>query len=275
MGNAALYWTPRHLGATLQTVDLGEKFTERGGPTPWMQTEIAESFAGHLFQVIFAQRSRIEVVLQDFQGNATLRRQLEALEGYLKRGGLVSVAEDSDLVWAGFGRRAFEPGDTAVGIIENQFEDWSGGGGGGVDLTNTEVWIQGPSPTYLHERALVSSHTPGSQGVTLSSGLVFDYSDEPWTLIRAAGFWPFMRVPKESRGQRFLTHVAENRFTWTLPLEESPEAISVASGAPEVGFTGTTQSTAPTIEEAVAGKRAEETDASVGGVDLNNLGWTF
>jgi hypothetical protein len=219
---AHLYWYPEDDGL-VRSIDLGlgwrELITGDGA-----DLVAARSADGQRIVTTFTSMRQVKALVE-YVTDAAVVRELYAIANHLRRNGVIGLAEEDGATWGGFAREAPEQGETVIKIEDNLWEGWST-----ADLAvGDTVVIQGASPGGKWEEAVLSAINASRRKITLSSGLRFDYSTEPYVLVRDSRFWPFLRLKDGAMGTPPIR--TDHRITWALDLdlEEPPSRIARAA----------------------------------------------
>lgn len=223
---AQLYWYPED-NEPLRTLDLGRAWRELTRVMTRDQVNAQAADGGRTmatFTSMFACSARAEYLT-----DAGVVRELQAIEDHLQRNGLVGLAEEDGRTWGGFARTPPSAGATEVKIAENLWSTWSTVE---TDVGDTVI-VQGASPRGRWEEAVIASINAAKLKITFASGLRYDYSDEPYVLVRDAAFWPLLRLQTGALNRPVLT--TDHRITWraALDLEEPPNRVAKAAGRAE------------------------------------------
>lgn len=225
--SAVIYWYP-DAGTTLEQITLSRSQWTDIQEMPEVRRAEAESVGGVQGVSTYAHPMRARFIFQRFSGldstGQSLARKLMTLQNHLDRGGVCYVANVSTKAWAGYSSSGFTRGTTSIshnGLAWGLYTS--------ATLANgDEVVIQSFAPDCKREYGTVSAL--GSRTLTLSSGLVFSYSDA--FFIRHRDFYVAMRFPTGQR-QNILTHDYRRLYTLDMTLEEdlpTIEAGTVLSG---------------------------------------------
>jgi hypothetical protein len=219
---AHLYWYPEDDGL-VRALDLGigwrELVAADGG-----DLVAARSADGQRIVTTFTTMRRVRGLVE-YVTDAAVVRELYAIGNHLTRNGVIGLAEEDGATWGGFARSAPEQGETVLKIEDNLWEGWST-----ADLAiGDTVIIQGASPGGKWEEAVLADINGPKRKITLSSGLRYDYSTEPYVFIRDARFWPFLRL--QDGALQTAPIRTDHRITWALELEleEPPSRLARAA----------------------------------------------
>ncbi len=227
MGNAVIWYYPHPHEAVIE-IDLGGPLSDLQ-LTPQVEQDVSLARAGRQATAHVASFYLVRVIVERTVSAATARA-LMLLLAHLQRGGLCMVAEDKDKAYASLIQTHPVLGDTLFGssTIDRMWEALLTGT---ITLASGDtVVLQGSASTGIREALLVSSHS----GTTVNLSTPIAY---PWTrlgpkdvlIARHEGFWPALRMPARSRGQRALTHDHRNTYTLDLALEEDVDALAIAA----------------------------------------------
>lgn len=237
MGTCKIWYWPNS-GTTAQEVDLGVPIRMRHGPTSRFKTLSSEAMTGEITTTQFMGLE--EMRLEHTWGGVatagrTLRRSLKALVNHLQQGGHLAIAEDSTYAFAAFLSPRPSSTSTVVRYKNNLFASFAPS----ADIDGREVDLVSDPDTHITEMGLVSAHNPTNSTVALSSGLVFDYAQTQYLLLREHGCHPCLRVPEPMRNDEMLTHERETVFYLDIPLEADPTSLAYLfkSGATPPGTT--------------------------------------
>jgi hypothetical protein len=225
MGDAKVWWFPKD-GGEVAEINLGTLSS--------LQTSLAvdqvaaESMEGYIHTTQFGARVLVEWSVERFTANAAQRR-LQALEGHLRRGGSIALAQDSAKAVAGYLLTSPARGATSV-VVDRK--PWSSLAPLAALAVGDEVVLEGPQPTLLREVAAIA--TSGAPTYTLTPGAIYDYQAEAeWVLMRHVGFFPVLRLPIDKRNQTLLTTDRRLNWTWRCIMEIPPHAYEAFSGITE------------------------------------------
>ena len=219
---AKIWYYPDPAGAVVE-IDIGEGLSDLQKNGAVVQSA-SESVSGAVYTNQTSARSMVRVINERFTSYA-LARQLETLENHLRRGGVIAVAEESSKAFAGY--LNFPLPSSGATSFSLQGTPWPFAGV--ITLAGgNEFVLQSPSPKYLRELGLLTSHGAGNTMTVPAT--VYDYSAEPWVLFRTRGFWPLLRLPVGQRNQKMLTH--DHRISWTfdVQLEEHVDGLDIFAG---------------------------------------------
>jgi len=257
-----IWYTPTGASGTTE-VDLGN-VQERAGPRVVVRQAPVEGLTGAVVTTHFGGRIQVRYRFEwDLRSGYELRRDVFALLNHLQRGGFCLVAEEPTKAWAAFVGKLPEPGDERLFV-----------GGGSVfetlapsiSLTAREVMVQSDCDTAIYEMALVSAHTAGAPFIDLDPGVLCDYQDAAWALIREVGSYPAMRLPVAERNGDYLTQ-AGAVWTLDLPLEEDPDVLALLADVDVPP--------GPDIDVVIGGldpSLEDQLDIEIGGTTPINLG---
>ncbi len=229
---AQLYWypTPESL---LRVVDLGLGWRElvEGDPADSVSARSAD---GQRVLTTFTSMRTLRTLVE-YLTSVSVVRECQAIGNHLRRNGVIGLAEEDGATWGGFAKSAPARGDTIVRIEENLWDAWSTAD---LDVGDVVV-VQGASPRGVWEEAVVSAISANKRKVTLSAGLLFDYSEEPYVLIRDRRFWPFVRLQDGALNTPILR--TDHRITWALELQlEEPPSRLARAATQGLRYRGTT-----------------------------------
>lgn len=148
--------------------------------------------------------------------------ELETLQNHIRSRRIVAIAEEENAVLAGLGTSSLPmPGNTSVSFV-SQFNAF----GNPTVADGDRFIITGGPSSYLREE--VTAISWDGHSLSLSSPIMYDYSDEPYIFVRDKRFHPFLRL--RSAGKPMVYH--DRRVTWTLdlPMEEVPTAPADGGG---------------------------------------------
>lgn len=225
--SARLFWYPTPGGA-LRMLNLGRPWSE-------LIDEEATSSApqrtvsGRRSLTVWSSWTKVRA-LCEYLPDGDVVRELQAIVNALKvRGAVIGLAEEADCTWGGFLRGRPSAGKLTLEIEENMWQDWPGT----PSLTAGDVVVvQGPSPKFLRERAVVASRS-GRQITLAAPGLLNDYSEEEYVFVHDARFWPWLELQDGALNGQVLQ--TAHRITWTLDLQLQEPVSRIVNGAEQGG----------------------------------------
>lgn len=229
---AAIWWYPDPLG-TVEELNLKVPLTERGGPHMVVRSSSADSFTGGRSLNVTGAREKIRIQLLNFT-DRTVRTRCVSMINHLQHGGTIGLVEDTSRAWAAFARQAPARGATTVFTETNLLGNLSSS----ADPGGSEVYLHGPQPRMRYEMQAATSWDSSDGRLIISPGLQWDWTNEAWILVREAGTYPAMRLPREDLNGEFLTHDRENNFSLDLPLETAPQSLQAWADQYDVQLTG-------------------------------------
>ena len=233
---ATFYYYPDPNGA-LAKIDLGLPVTSIVD-WPVVDMRAASSFSGDVSRTIYSTQRRVTIRIELFK-DYTVISQLETLDAHLRAGGLISFAEEEAGVFAGFARVPLRAGATSTVIKKNMFEDYDTHALASGDI----MVMQGPSPLARRESAVITGVSGNS--AVFTAGIVNDFSDEDFVLVRDRRFWPFLQLAPGATSNVAISP-NQGRVTQNITFElfEPPGAIArVAPRSSIVWRGGDTKST--------------------------------
>lgn len=239
--SAALWWEPK--GADIPNrISLGRALSDLQ-KVPQTQARFARTLSGRRDTTRLTASTRIRVEsapINDYD----LADRLEEMANYLRRGGLISLAEDQSKAWAYFASSAIA-GSTLITLTNNPWDAYSSGN----PTAGDRFTLHGPTPRLLKESHEVDSLTviPGGLGIVSTQELRAEWDTEEHVLVREYGFWPILRMPEDAMNQAVLRHRHRRYWTLELTLETDEHAISTIAADPTVTFNGPTDVGDPTM----------------------------
>ncbi|MGB0972938.1 MAG: hypothetical protein ACPGVG_18580 [Mycobacterium sp.] len=241
MSEAAVWWEPK--GADIpDRISLGRLLTDLQ-KQPTGRTRASRTLSGRRDLTKLTGGRRIKVTSGPIEDYDTADR-LEEMASYLRRGGLVSLAEDQTKAWASFATSA------AGSLVTLQGAPWQAYSAG-TPTVGERFRLHGPTPGMLIEGHEVDStiSIPGSLygGIVPASSIRADWSGESHVLVREYGFWPVLRMPEDQMEVEVLKHKSRRFFTLEMTLETDEHAIAALATDPTVVFNGPTDLGNPTM----------------------------
>lgn len=228
-----IYWYPSN-DASLRTIVMDRAWRELVTANARSST-LARAGDGTRVQTSFAAARRLRAQAEYLMSLSVIR-EIEAVNLHLDRNKWIAIAEDDGCTWGGYARTPPAMGDASIRIDSQLWASWSTTTLG----AGSTVVVQGASPKGLWEEVVVSS-VSGTTVNFASSPLRFDYSDEPYVLVRDARFWPYLRKQDGAIGDVSLT--TDRRISWRLDWQLEEHTAKIASNAtrtdPFRGATGT------------------------------------
>lgn len=225
MGNAVFWYTPEGRDRSLK-IDLGRKLVGRTGPTVVYNSVSAVSYGGLRTMRIFSGIEQISVQTTwernspDGTGSGDeLMRNLRSMIAHLKRGGMVTFAEDEDYCFAAYCERLPVQGADDVMLNARITEHIAPG----ASLSGREIVVRSDPDRLLYEMRLVDA--VDARHIYLDRGIIEQYETSRWVLVREAGTYPFMRLPDSAMGSEPLTHRENRVFELDLQLEDDVSAL--------------------------------------------------
>jgi hypothetical protein len=232
--SAQIYWYPETDGP-LRILDLIRDWREltHADPADFVSARNAD---GQRILTTYLSMRTVRAAIEYVDDRAVVR-ELQAIEGHLRRNGTIGIAERDGSAWGGFATELPEQGATEVRITENLWAAW--GSAADLDAGDTII-VQGPSPVGRWEECVIASVSANRRRITLAEGLRYDYSAGDWCLVRDSRFWPIVRSQDAAINTPILR--TDHRITWALDLqlEEPPHRIARAAelNEPYRGTTG-------------------------------------
>ena len=244
MGNAKIWFYPNPPGDVVE-IDLGEGLSDLQYREQVDQS-VSEGITGKISQVSYSSRAMVRIVDERFT-TAALARKLFLLRNHLQAGGLISVAEDADKAVAGFTSAFPPPAQNAT--VQLVARPWPYNGSATL-ASGDEIELLGSQPRSLRQFAAVDSLAAGDV-LSTSENTHYDYEGQGarWLLVRHRGFWPALRLPKESRNEPVITHDHRISYTLDVELEEAIDVIESYAESPTQVSPTTESGTGPTLEE--------------------------
>lgn len=218
---AIFYWYPGP-GAALKTVDIGRPLSNIA-EREVRREHTTDSFTGTRSRVVYDAYSQVQVTIELFT-DASIIRELEAIENHLKSGGTIALAEESGANFGGYLIAPPARGATTITAFSNQWGAWGTATGGAGDV----LVLQSPAPEYKREKLAMASRS-GLTATFSAPGVRYDYTDAPWVFVRDARFWPYLRLQAGAMNQQLI--FTDRRVSWTIEmaLEEVPSRIEAGS----------------------------------------------
>jgi len=230
MGNAKLWWYP-DINGTLEAVGVGGPLSRL---TSWdEQYQVAaEALTGAVYALQYGARIKVKAAIEKIDiSRASLIRDLMAIDNHLRRGGWISLAADESKAQCGFLAVPPARGDTSITIDRQPWDAWATG----AVVAGDELVIQGPAPRMLMEIVTVQAVS----GTTLTVDAIrYDYTDEPWVIGRYRDFYPILRLPINQRKRAIMKTDYRILHTWSVVLEEPPDALDAYAGLGDVTLQG-------------------------------------
>ncbi len=232
MGSPTFYWYPDGgtIAASREDTSLGETLTSL---EEWhvVEREDAVGLSGRQgCTVVGMPRTAVRLTLERFT-DASVARQLYALESHLARGGMCGFAADADDGWCGYAENTLDRGDT---IIQTTGNLWYFGGS---LAASDQLVVQGMGPEGNREITTIQSVS--GDLITLSSALKFTYADQV-VMVRARDCWPVLYWPASRQGSPALSTVRRMHWTLDLTLEEDLAVAAVLASDDSSQLLGTT-----------------------------------
>lgn len=228
----------------MRRISLGRELADMQR-TPWRKTRFARTLSGRRRTSQLDASHRITIESGPIQDYA-VADEIEEMAGYLRRGGLISLAEDQAAAWAGYAT-------SAVGsLVIFGHAPWSNYSAA-VPTVGERLALHGTAPALLEERGEVESliTVPGTiyGGAVLTEELRNDWTDADYVLGRQYGFWPILRMPEDAMDRAVLRHRHRRYWTLELTLETDEHALAALAGSPDVQFQGADDLGLPTMTE--------------------------
>lgn len=228
MGSPTIWWYPEADGSlesiTLDHVSrLEEELIE--------DSSTSRSMEGITYVRRFSSAYRRTLVVDVIAPNATVLRQLRALERHLNAGGMIGFALDSSTAWAGYATQLPRRGGRLVQCSPLALYNTAA-----ALVDDSEIVIESASPERKYEHNSVIDFTaPGS--VTLTYGLTYNYNERP-IIVRQRDFYPAMQRSPDSIG-RVLVTTENGRITYrlTVTLDEAADGIRALVQAAQIAST--------------------------------------
>lgn len=227
MASPRIWYYPAGMinGATLEEIDFSTGIRAIDESPDWRGNE-TETLSGRVYTTQFSSRLRIRLVHERFS-SASLYRSLATLETHLNRGGVISFTRDNTKAYAGYAQGGKARGTTALLTAGNTWDY----GQSTVTLASSDEMVVA-APSGLREWRTLSAHSPTTRLVTLGSGLVYDYTLDPWLLVRWRDYFPAMR---RAPGDRTPILTTERRIVHSFQVElvEDWSVLTAFSGFEE------------------------------------------
>lgn len=226
---ARIYWYPEE-GGPLRELDLGRYWSELTEADA-SDNATARTADGQRVMSTYSSSRSCRVLLEYLSAidSPSVVRELYAIQNHLRRNGTIALAEEEARTWGGYARTLLVRGATDVPIISNLWALWDT-----PDLTaGDEVVIYGGGSGGKWEKATVQSITSSKRKIVLTSGLRYDYQDQPWVHVRDARFWPYLRLADEAVNAPILT--TDHRITYNLEARLEEHGAMLVSGSTQEG----------------------------------------
>jgi hypothetical protein len=226
---ARIYWYPEDTGP-LRELDLGRYWSELVEADA-ADNATARTADGQRVMTTYSSARSCRVLLEFLSAidSPSVVRELYAIQNHLRRNGVIAIAEEEGRTWGGYARTLLARGSTEIPIVRNLWGLWDT-----PDLAaGDEVVIYGGGLEGKWEKATVQSITSSKRKIVLTSGLRYDYQDQPWVHVRDARFWPYVRLADDAVNAPILT--TDHRITYNLEMRLEEHGAMLADGSSAEG----------------------------------------